>query len=185
MRKEIRLAGFGGQGIISLGILIAAAAGKFAGQQVAQTQSYGPEARGGACKTEVVISDVEIDYIKAMNPDILLVMSQPALDKHIADIDSKNTMVVIDSTLVKNVPEQLKRVFQIPATQMAEDEQKNRMSANLIMLGAMVKLSGLLTYEACQQSINANFPAQTFEKNIAAFDSGYKFASSMQEGGAH
>ena len=185
MRQEIRLAGFGGQGIISLGILIASAAGKFSDQQVAQTQSYGPEARGGACKTEVVISDVEIDYIKALKPNILLVMSQPAMDKYIADIDSENTMVVIDSTLIENVPEQLKRVFRIPATQMAENDLSNRMVANIIMLGAMVKLSGILTLESCRQSLNANFPAQAFEKNMAAFDAGYKFASTLPQGGQH
>jgi len=183
MRQEIRLAGFGGQGIISLGILIAAAAGKFADQQVAQTQSYGPEARGGACKTEVVISDEEIDYIKALKPNILLVMSQPALDKYVADIDSEKTMVIIDSTLIENVPDQLKRVFRIPATQMAENELNNRMSANIIMLGAMVKLSDILTLESCRQSLNANFPSEGFEKNMAAFDAGYKFASTLTQGG--
>ena len=179
MRQEIRLAGFGGQGIISLGIIVASAAGKFAGLEVAQTQSYGPEARGGACKTEVVISDEEIDYIKALQPNVLLVMSQPALDKYISDIDPEKTIVIVDSTLVDNIPEQLKIVYRIPATEMAERELENRLTANIIMFGAMVKLSNLLSQDACLQSMKAIMPASALEKNISAFNMGLEFASTI------
>ena len=83
MRNEVIFAGFGGQGVVKAALLLALAAGLHENKEVAQTQSYGPEARGGACRSEVVISDEEIDYIKALNIDSFVVMSQPALDKYI------------------------------------------------------------------------------------------------------
>jgi len=119
MRQEIRIAGFGGQGIISMGILLAVAAGKYEGKEVAQTQSYGPEARGGACKTEVVLADGEIDYIKALHPDFLVVMSQPALDKYVSGIDPEGATLVVDETLVQNVPANIKKLVKVPATKIA------------------------------------------------------------------
>jgi 2-oxoglutarate ferredoxin oxidoreductase subunit gamma len=177
MRQEIRLAGFGGQGIISLGIIIASAAGKFEGKQVAQTQSYGPEARGGACKTEVVISDLEIDYIKALNPNVLLVMSQPSLDKYVADIDPEKALLIFDSTLVEKVPENIKHRAGLPATQMADEQFKTRLTANIIMFGALAKISGLLTYDACRKAMAENLPEKVLEKNLAAFDAGYGYSA--------
>ncbi len=176
MRHEIRLAGFGGQGVISVGIIIAVAAGKYGGMQVAQTQSYGPEARGGACKAEVVISDREIDYIKALRPDVLVVMSQPAMDKYIIDIDPENTVVIIDSTLVETVPNNIKHVVRVPATEMAEIQLKSRMAANMIMLGAMTKVTGPLSYESCRKALTEKLPAKVLENNLTAFDAGYEYA---------
>ena len=112
MRKEILLAGFGGQGIISIGILIACAAGKYGGKHVAQAQSYGPEARGGACKAEVVIDDGEIDYIKTLDPNVFIVMSQLALDQYIGRIDPEKGIVIADSSLVTDIPSNYRNVYQ-------------------------------------------------------------------------
>ena len=90
MRKEVKMAGFGGQGIVLMGVILAEAAGYYEDLEVAQTQSYGPEARGGACRAEVVLSDEIIDYTKTLNPDVFIAMSQPALDRYLPEIDSES-----------------------------------------------------------------------------------------------
>src|SRR4030042_4909584 len=96
-RYEIRLGGSGGQGIILMGIILAEAIGIYEGKSVAQTQSYGPEARGGSSKSEVVISDEEIDYPKAMKPDLLLAMNQKSCDDFYPDL-KPDGMLIVDST---------------------------------------------------------------------------------------
>src|SRR5450756_1668105 len=120
MRSEIRIAGFGGQGVILSGLIISVAAGLHEGKEVAQTQSYGPEARGGACRTEVVISDEEIDYIKPLDADLLVAMSQPALDRYIGEMDLKRAAILVDSSLVTKVPEGVSKLYRLPATDIAE-----------------------------------------------------------------
>jgi 2-oxoglutarate ferredoxin oxidoreductase subunit gamma len=158
MRKEIQLAGFGGQGVISIGIFIASAAGKFQGMEVAQTQSYGPEARGGACKAEVVISDVEIDYIKALQPNVFLAMSQPALDKYVGKVNPEECVLIIDETLIDKVPENMKNVYRIPATKLAEEKLGMRVVANVIMFGALTKISGIDSQESGRNALKDNIP---------------------------
>ena len=102
MRIEIRFAGFGGQGIIKSGIIVAAAASIHAGKNSVQTQSYGPESRGGACKSEVVISDAEIDFPKVIQPDVLVIMSQHAYGEFADDIKPGGTLI-IDSEMVPKI----------------------------------------------------------------------------------
>jgi 2-oxoglutarate ferredoxin oxidoreductase subunit gamma len=177
MRQELRIAGFGGQGVISMGILLAVAAGKYEGKEVAQTQSYGPEARGGACKTEVVLADEEIDYIKALNPDFLVVMSQPALDRYVNGIDPERATVVIDETLVQNVSATIRKLVKVPATKIAEEQLGNRVVANIVMLGVIARISNLAGYDACRQALIDTMPARTLEKNLQALDAGYHYVS--------
>ena len=94
MRKEIRICGFGGQGIILAGIILAKAASIFDNKESIQTQSYGPEARGGASKCEVIISDKAIEYPKVQSPDILIAMSNKALIKYIVDLKDEGILIV-------------------------------------------------------------------------------------------
>ncbi len=115
MRKELRIAGFGGQGVITIGLLIAKAVGQYGEQDVVQTQSYGPEARGGACKTEIVVSDSTIDYIKVLNLDTLVAMSQPAFNTYCKDLPADGELL-IDDTLVKDIPEKYTNVKKISLT---------------------------------------------------------------------
>ena len=122
MRNEVMFAGFGGQGVIKAALLLAISVGLYEEKEVAQTQSYGPEARGGACRSEVVISDDTIDYIKTMNLDTFVVMSQPALDKYLNAIDPKHTVVIADTTLIKQPPEDIEHLFPVQATHVAEQE---------------------------------------------------------------
>jgi 2-oxoglutarate ferredoxin oxidoreductase subunit gamma len=174
MRKELRIAGFGGQGVITIGLLLAKAVGQYGDSDVVQTQSYGPEARGGACKTEIVISDTTIDYIKVLNLDMLVAMSQPALDTYVKDLPAEGVLLV-DDTLVETVPEGYASVYRIPATGLAESEIGLRVVANVVMFGAIAKVTGLATPEQCKQALEDSFPAKVIKKNYAAFDLGYNF----------
>jgi len=137
MRHEVRIAGFGGQGVILAGVAIAHAAGIYADLEVAQTQSYGPEARGGACRCDVVISDERILYPKVQKPSVLITMSQPALDKYAADADPQRTVLLVDSSLVHEIPDAFARVVRVPATDIAEKRLGKRVVANMVMLGAL------------------------------------------------
>ncbi|MEM3666908.1 MAG: 2-oxoacid:ferredoxin oxidoreductase subunit gamma [Candidatus Bathyarchaeia archaeon] len=178
MRVEIRFAGFGGQGIIKSGIITAAAACIYAGKNAVQTQSYGPESRGGACKSEVVISEDEIDFPKVVEPDILVVMSQHAYNEYAEDVKSGGT-VIIDSEMVPHEKE-LKnvKVFRIPATKIAE-ELGRKIVANIIMLGAFTAITNLLDKEAFREAIRANVPRGTEELNLAAFERGYEYGKNL------
>lgn len=175
MRNEIRIAGFGGQGVITIGVLLAKAVGEVRGMPVAQTQSYGPESRGGACKTDVVISDVVIDYIKPLHLQWLLCMSQPALDKYQAEL-ADTACLLVDSTLVATVPARFAKVLRIPATDMAERDLGLRVAANVVMFGALCAATGWIDAEACLQAVAETVPPAALEKNRKAFHLGYEFA---------
>ena len=170
MRKEVKLAGFGGQGIILMSVMLANAAGYYDDKEIAQTQSYGPEARGGACQAAVVISDKEIDYIKCINPDVFVAMSQAALDKYLADVDVKTATVLIDESLVTNVPDNIKNLYKVPATTIAEVECGNRMSANTVMLAATLKITGLIPMDALKSTITGHLPKKFHAVNLKALD---------------
>jgi len=176
MRKELRVAGFGGQGVITVGVLMAKALGQYGNSHVAQTQSYGPEARGGACKTDVITSDVEIDYIKPIKLDVMASMSQPSLDAYGA-ILSDDGILIVDSTLVTNVPARFSKVFKIAATSLAQEKIGLPVVANVIMFGALVKITGWATPEACKKAIADTVPSKALEQNYTAFDLGYAQAS--------
>src|SRR5512137_866873 len=130
-RYEIRLSGSGGQGLIVAGIILAESAGVYDGKFVCQTQSYGPEARGGASKAEVVISDEAIDYPKAIKPDLLLAMNQKACDVYFFDLKPTG-LLIVDSTLVKQVP--TIRAVAIPFTQIAREKLGNEVVSYVIAL---------------------------------------------------
>jgi len=174
VRNELRIAGFGGQGVITIGLLLAKAVGQFGDQDVVQTQSYGPEARGGACKTEVVISDSTIDYIKVLKLDVFVAMSQPAFDSYAGDLSDEGTLLV-DNTLVESVPDNYTNVSRIPATALAENEIGLRVVANVVMFGAIARVTGLATPEQCKKALEDTFPAKVIKKNFAAFDLGYNY----------
>jgi len=178
MRVEVRFAGFGGQGIIKSGIITAAAACIHSGKNAVQTQSYGPESRGGACKSEVVISEEEIDFPKVVEPDVLIVMSQHAYNEY-AESTKPNGTIIMDLGMIPHEKE-LKnvKVFRIPATKIAE-ELGRKIVANIVMLGAFVAITGILDKNALKESIKANIPRGTEELNLTAFAKGYEYAKSL------
>ncbi len=180
MRKELRIAGFGGQGVISIGVLLAKGLGEFDGKPVAQTQSYGPESRGGACKTDIVTSDTDIDYIKPLNLDAMLVMSQPALNLY-GDSLQDDHLLLVDSTLVSEIPARFSNVWSVPATGIAEEEMGMRVVANVVMFGALAKATGWISSETCKKALEDTFPAKVIAKNFSAFDAGYERVAKVEE----
>lgn len=169
MRINVRFAGAGGQGVILASVLLAKAYGLGEDYNISQTQSYGPEARGGACKAEVVISDEEIDYMKVDQADVFVAMNQIGFDKYI-DAVRKDAMVLVNSTLVETDDPSH---YKIEATDIAEDMGKPFVE-NMVILGALTKLLPKLHYDTILDEIKGNFSASIAGMNIDAFDKGYE-----------
>ena len=172
-RYEIRLAGSGGQGVILAGIILAEAAGLYDGKFVAQTQSYGPEARGGASQSEVVISDSEIDYPKAVRPDALLALNQKSLDTYIFDL-KEGGLLIVDADLVREVP--TTRAVAIPFTEMARTVTGKVLTANIVALGALAVLTRAVSLKGLRAAVLARIPKGTEEINKKALDAGINAA---------
>ncbi|MGA7579546.1 MAG: 2-oxoacid:acceptor oxidoreductase family protein [Desulfobaccales bacterium] len=168
MRFEIRLAGSGGQGLVLAGVILAEAAGIYDGKFVCQTQSYGPEARGGASKAEVVISDAEIDYPKAIRPDVLLALNQKSLDVFLGDL-KEGGVLLVDADLVREVPES--GALAIPFTRMAREAGRELM-ANIVALGALAAITGAVSREGLKAAVLARVPAASREMNERALEAG-------------
>jgi 2-oxoglutarate ferredoxin oxidoreductase subunit gamma len=168
-RYDIRLSGSGGQGLILVGIILAEAIGVYDGKYVAQTQSYGPEARGGSSKAEVVVSDEEIDYPKAMQLDLLLAMNQKSCDDYYMDL-KPDGILIVDSTFVNQVP--ISKAYRIPFTRIARENLKREMVANIVALGAIVKLTTIVTPKAVETAVLARVPKGTEQLNRDALKAG-------------
>lgn len=180
MRVEIRFAGFGGQGIIKSGIITAMAACIYGGKHAVQTQSYGPESRGGACRSEVVISDDEIDFPKVLEPDILVLMSQHAYNEYVESV-KKNGIIILDPDMIPNEKKlENVKVFRVPATRMAE-ELGIRIVANVVMLGAFTAITRAVEKEAMIKAIETNVPKGLEEINLKAFEKGYEYGRRLAE----
>lgn len=180
MRVEIRFAGFGGQGIIKSGIITATAACIYGGKHAVQTQSYGPESRGGACRSEVVISDDEIDFPKVLEPDILVLMSQHAYNEYVENV-KKNGIIILDPDMIPNEKKlENVKVFRVPAVRIAE-ELGVKIVANIIMLGALTAITGTVDKEAMIKAIKANVPKELEEINLKAFEKGYEYGRKLVE----
>ena len=151
-KKEIRLSGTGGQGIILGGILLGEAA-VLDGKEVIQTQSYGPEARGGASKAEVIISDKPILYPKVIVPTCLLLMSQEAAARY-ATVIAENGLVVYDTSTISELPPLQARVKGIPLTRLACEEIGNILTTNIISIGALAAAGNLVSLESLEQVVS-------------------------------
>lgn len=173
-RLEVRLAGEGGQGLILAGVILAEAAAVYGGMYATQTQSYGPEARGGASKSEVVISNVEIDYPKVIVADCLLAMSQEACDRYVGNLKREGTLI-IDSEHVTRLP--LGRAaIQAPITRLAEQATGRRITANVVALGVLVGLTRIVSRQAIKAAVRARAPKGTEELNLIALRAGLEWA---------
>lgn len=168
-RYEVRFSGSGGQGLITAAVIFAEAAGVYGGKYVCQTQSYGPEARGGKSKAEVVISDHPIDYPKAIELDLLLAMNQAACDAYFYDLHP-NGLLVVDSSLVEQFP--TSRIIAIPFTGIARDEIGKVMVANIVALGAIGVLSEQVSVDDLERSLLSRVPPATIEMNKKALHRG-------------
>jgi 2-oxoglutarate ferredoxin oxidoreductase subunit gamma len=180
VRREVRIAGFGGQGIVTLGTILAVAAGIHENLEVAQSQSYGPEARGGACRSDVVISDEPIDYTKPLALDMFVALSPAAAEKYWPEVQEGKTMVLVDKTLVPRTPDHAPPVLAIEATRIAEEELKDRVAANMIMLGAMAAVTGWVSLKALEETLIERMSAKALDTSKAALRRGFELGKALK-----
>lgn len=177
-RYEIRLSGSGGQGLILMGIILAEAIGIYGGKFVAQTQSYGPEARGGSSKSEVIVSDEEIDYPKVLQLDLLLAMNQRSCDEFYSDLKPEG-LLIVDSTFVSQVP--TSKAYRIPFTRIAREKFQREVVANIIALGAVSQLSAIVSPKAIESAVLARVPKGTEKLNRDALKAGIHAAKKAEK----
>jgi 2-oxoglutarate ferredoxin oxidoreductase subunit gamma len=171
---EIRIAGFGGQGVILSAIVIGKAASIFEGDFATMTQSFGPEARGGACSAQVILSGAPILYPYVTRPDILVVMSQEAYSKFAPELKPGGTLVIEqDLVRVADLPPGT-TVFSCPATRLAEELGK-KMVLNIVMVGFFAAVANLVKPESLRQAVADSVPPAFKELNLKAFDRGFEY----------
>lgn len=185
-RIEIRLSGFGGQGIILAAYILGKAASLYDHKHATMTQNYGPESRGGACSGQVIISDAPVSYPHLTKPNLVVAMSQEAYTEHCADLIDGG-LLLIDENLVKtDGGVSHVRLYRIPATRIAE-EMGRKMVANIVMLGFLAALDHAVSPDALRRAVRESVPQGTEDFNLQAFERGYVFgldliAEGEQEG---
>jgi 2-oxoglutarate ferredoxin oxidoreductase subunit gamma len=178
VRREIRLAGYGGQGIVLAGQLLGKAAALYDGREAVFTQSYGPEARGGASSADVVIADGPVDFPLVTRPDCLVAMFQEAYERYRPDL-APGGLLVIDRDLVRPAPDE-GPYRAVPATRLAEGLGK-KIVANVVMLGFFTAVSGLVRREAVEAALRSSLPKRLLDLNLRAFAAGYEQAAAREE----
>jgi len=175
-RYEIRLCGSGGQGLILAGVILAEAAALHDGKNAVQTQSYGPESRGGFSSSVVIISDEAIDYPKATKVDVLLALTQQAANIYAGDIKDEG-ILILDDELVRDTPEGKYRVYRLPIIQIARTDLGKLIVANIVALGAIVGLTKVVTTEAIKKALFSKIPKGTERLNLSALEAGIELAT--------
>lgn len=169
--QQLRLSGTGGQGLILAGIILAEAA-LLDGKNAIQSQSYGPEARGGSSKSEVLISDKVIRYPKITVPNVVLAMSQEACKKYTVDLPEEGILIT-DSLFVEKLPEKkYRKIYELPITHTAQEELGKSLFANIIALGAIAKITGVVTIESLTKAVLSKVPKGTEAINEKALQLG-------------
>ncbi len=175
-RTEIRLAGEGGQGMILAGIILAEAAAIYDGKMAVQTQSYGPDARGGASKSEVVIAAGEIDHPEVLEADVVVTLSQEAYDKYAAQV-KPGSLLIVDEEKVHHV--QSLEAVKIPISRLAFEATGRSITANTVALGALVGLTGVVSRKSIEKAVMARAPRGTEEMNRQALEAGFAAAGKV------
>jgi 2-oxoglutarate ferredoxin oxidoreductase subunit gamma len=176
--RQIRFAGFGGQGVVLAGTILGYAA-IHDGKWVSGSNSYGAQARGGSARSEVVISTEPITFPHVIRSDLLIVLSQSAYDAYIADVAEDGALVIYDDLMVK--PREVAGVRQIavPATNTAIHEMQSKQVANIVILGASMAITKVVTKRALTVSIRENIEERFKESNLKALKKGYELGSTI------
>lgn len=177
---EIVITGFGGQGIVLAGQIVGKAASLIDHKESTLTQSYGPEARGGACSAQVIISDGFIHFPYVRRPDILVCMSQGGFDKY-ADLIKETSILIVDQNLVNPGVTTCSRCFAVPATRIAE-ELGRKMMANIVMVGFFTAITRAISLDAARSTVSGSVPKGTETLNLTAFDKGHDFGLATLKG---
>lgn len=177
-RTEIRIAGFGGQGVVLAGVLLGTAAAVTDGRRAVQTQSYGAATRGGGARSEVVVSDDPIIYPRVIHPDILVAMSEEAMQKYGGDM-RPGAFLFIDNDLVKQVGREDVRLVGAPVSNLAQQELGRTIVANLVMCGIVVAKTEVVSVAGMEAAIRQNVPPKTIDLNLKAFRRGLELGQTL------
>lgn len=177
-RYELRFSGAGGQGLILIGKILAEAAAIYEEKNATQSQSYGPEARGGASRSEIIISDEIIDFPKATHIDCLLALTQEACDKYWRDLKDDGILIV-DSGAVTATPPVSASVYSFPFASIAREKVGRELVANLVALGVVIGLTDIVGAKSVESAILSRVPRGTEEMNLKAFRAGLQLADSV------
>ena len=175
-RYELRLAGEGGQGLILAGLVLAEAAALYDGQYVAQTQAYGPQVRGGVSRSEVVISSAPIDYPLLLSPDLLLALNQEAFDRYHLEI-KRGGLLIVDATHVKKLTRG--QAIQVPISDLARETTGLSITANILSLGLIAGLTGVVSRAALESAVRERAPRGTVNTNLKALAAGLEYAQTL------
>ncbi len=178
-RHEIRLSGSGGQGLITAGIILASSAALDGGKNAIQSQSYGPEARGGASKAEVIISTEEINYPKVTAPDMLVALTQVSFEKYSNDLKD-DAVVIVDSMLVPDTSKVSQKVYSLPIIETVTERLGKSLSANIATLAVVNEIGGILPREVLLKSVLSMVPKGTEQTNETAFNIGVELATNAK-----
>jgi 2-oxoglutarate ferredoxin oxidoreductase subunit gamma len=175
-QRQVRISGFGGQGVVLAGTILGHAATKD-GKWVAGASSYGAQARGGSARTDIVISDEPIVYPHVIEADVLVTMAQTAYNKYIEEL-AEGAIIIYDDEMV--APRPLEKAVQIgvPATSQAIKELNQKQSANIVILGASAAITGMVTQEALIAAITENVSARFKDLNVKALELGFRLGRS-------
>ena len=182
MRKEVLFSGFGGQGVILASVILGRAAAVYEDFYAVQTQSYGPESRGGASRAEVVISDEPIDYPKTLHPDYAVFFSQEAYSKYLHTVREGAT-VIVEKDLVPHRDAEFEKklnVIALPLTEIAEQTTGLSLTMNILTLGILVGVTGVVSREAIEKAVRDAVPRGTEEINVKALKKGFEIAESLR-----
>ncbi len=171
-RVEIRITGFGGQGVVLAGHIIGRACAVHAGKHATMIQSFGPEARGSACSTTLAISDTEVLYPYIRRPDVFVVMSSEGYDRHAAELAPGGTLIY-EKDLVRHTPAEGIRAFGVSSTRIAE-QLGRAIVQNIVMVGFFAAVTRLVPREALRDAVRDSVPPGTEELNLRAFDAGWE-----------
>lgn len=184
MLTEIRIAGFGGQGVILSAHILGRAAALNEGGYATMTQNYGPEARGGAASAALVISDEPILYPYLTRPDILVVMSQEAYSRFTPELKDDGILLVEEDLVQIGTLPPAKKVYGIPATRIAEELGK-KMVLNVVMVGFLCAITPAVRVESCRLAVEQSVPERFRKLNLDAFDRGYRYGRDLLARGPH
>ncbi len=172
-RFEIVISGSGGQGIILAGRLLAETAAVYGDRYAAMTPCYGPEVRGGGSTAELIIDSNPIDYPRITRPNVLIALSQPAMDGY-GPAMGPDGLVIVNETLVKEVPGHFGSIFSAPFTAMAVKRMKTPVVANMMALGVLSAISMLISDQHLKLTIEKNVPKRVLKKDLMAVDAGVR-----------
>ncbi len=174
---QVRFGGLGGQGLITLGAVLAEA-GVRSGMQVAASQSYGSRARGGVTRADVILSDCEIDFPHVLHPDLLIILAQEAYDMYMPDV-APGGLVMVDDFFVNPMEKEGVRQLAIPGTASAVEEIGNKLAANFVMLGAMIGFTGMVVASEIVAAAGSLVNPRFIQINLEAFDLGFSLGKSL------